>query len=276
MNGNCFTRDHIHPILVLGIIGYMFVINVLNARKLRIRGCDGMRKYILQSLAVFVVLVGAVIIQGTCLSDHTPWTEDKNIAMRILTSGISPSPTPHPDTVRVSELQTQIDYLNSQIELVSLENQSMSKEITNVNLQRQKVIKAISNNLGGVFKGKADYIYNTCVLNGVRPELMASIFRHETGNGTSSMVRNKNNPGGIRYNNSYEFVSYKSLDEGIKANIMLIKNNYIDKGRKDIRSIGVRYCPSDDPTDTEGLNDDWIPTVTTIYKRIIKESGGIA
>jgi hypothetical protein len=183
-------------------------------------------------------------------------------------------PTPNPDKEKISELETQIEFMNSQIEVISLENQAMSKEIQNANLERHKKIQAISANLGGKFTGKAEYIYNVCVLNGVKPALMASIFKHETAGGTHFAA--KNNPGGIRYANSYEFVSYKTLEEGIKANVLLIKREYIDKGRKDIASIGKIYCPTSDKSDTKGLNKHWIPNVTAIYKKIIVDAGGQA
>ena len=88
------------------------------------------------------------------------------------------------------------------------------------------------------------------------------------------MVKNKNNPGGIRYANSYEFVTYNSIEAGITANVKLIKTEYIDKGRADIQSIGARYCPIDDKSDTQGLNKFWVPEVTSLYNKIVKDAGG--
>jgi hypothetical protein len=187
----------------------------------------------------------------------------------ILTELLSPPPTPTPDAEkeRISQLELQVDNLNGQIEL-------MSVELKNYQLQREKVIKSINANLGGRFKGKAEYIYNVCVINQVRPELMASIFKHETGNGQHFAA--KNNPGGVRFPNSYKFRPFDSIEEGIRENVLLIKREYIDRGRKDIVSIGRIYCPTNDKSDVKGLNKSWIPTVTQFYKKILKDAGGSA
>lgn len=144
-------------------------------------------------------------------------------------------------------------------------------ETSNEQFSKDKVIKAISNNLKGVFAGKATYIYNINKKYNVNPMLYAAIARHETGNGSSVMCVNQNNPGGIS-TNSGGFMYYKTLDEGIEAMVRLLKTNYIDKGLNDITSIGNKYCPLWDKRDTGGLNKHWIPMVTKNYIKILEES----
>lgn len=138
-------------------------------------------------------------------------------------------------------------------------------------LNKQKVINAIANNLGGVFVGKSRYIYAICKGYEVNPMLLTAIMRQETGNGTSQVVRNFNNPGGIMLRGS-TLKKFATLENGIEAMARLLKDFYIDEGRITIESIGRKYCPVGAKNDPNGLNNHWIPNVTTNYNKILKEA----
>lgn len=141
----------------------------------------------------------------------------------------------------------------------------------NETFTKEKVIKAIKKHIGGVFKGKETYIYTNCKSYTVNPMLVTAIMKHETGNGTSKMVRNQNNPAGIS-TKSGGFVTYKTLDAGILSLIKLLKNYYIDRGLNSIETIGAVFCPISDVRDVNKLNSSWIPTVAKYYKEILADA----
>jgi hypothetical protein len=147
-------------------------------------------------------------------------------------------------------------------------------------LNKQKVITAIANNLGGVFNGKARYIYAICKGYEVNPMLLAAIMRWETANGTSNVCVNAKNPGGINwwkgcgYPKYGWYIDYGNIEKGIDEMAKLIKDNYIDCGLTDISKIGRKYCPTSDKRNgMYGMdNNKWVPKVTEIYNKILKEA----
>lgn len=97
----------------------------------------------------------------------------------------------------------------------------------------------------------------------VNPALMAAVCAHETGNGTSSAIRNKNNAYGMMdpKTGSKTLMVFSSLQEGIRKGISNLSRNYIAKGKKELSSIGAMYCPIGAANDPGGLNVHWIPKV---------------
>jgi beta-N-acetylglucosaminidase len=152
--------------------------------------------------------------------------------------------------------------------------------INKESLKKERVVQAISNNLGGVFKTKSEVIYLSAKNHNVNPMLLTAIIKWETADGTSEVCLKANNPGGINYweKCGYEkygwYVKYPTLDKGIEAMAYLIRNNYIDKGLTDIASIGAKYCPLNDPRDGRyGMsNAKWVPGVTKYYQKILEEA----
>jgi beta-N-acetylglucosaminidase len=168
------------------------------------------------------------------------------------------------------EYQSRIDTLQRDIDELRKEKVSRGAVERAEQLKKERVIQAIKNNLGGVFKGKAEYIYTTAKQFNVNPMLVTAIIRHETGNGTSKMCINDNNPGGITNNSG--FAKYPTLEDGIWAMCKLLKVEYIDKGRDSIETIGAKYCPIGAKNDPTGINKYWIPLVTKYYEQIQKEA----
>jgi hypothetical protein len=104
---------------------------------------------------------------------------------------------------------------------------------------------------------------------GISPALLAAIAMHETGNGTSSAVRNKNNAFGIMGSNGLK--SFTSLEESIKYAASLLKKNYIDKGLTTVEAIQKKYAPVGVANDPTGLNKNWVNGVNKFLSAI----GGI-
>lgn len=116
--------------------------------------------------------------------------------------------------------------------------------------------------LNSVFKGELSGMGEIFLKHSnaykVNPALMAAISIHETGNGTSSLCKNKKNFFGMKGK------SYSSKEDGIKAGISNLSKNYIFTGRKTLESIRNKYAPLYDSS----LNSHWIPGVSKYYKQI--------
>ncbi|UDN58233.1 NlpC/P60 family protein [Clostridioides sp. ES-S-0010-02] len=122
------------------------------------------------------------------------------------------------------------------------------------------------NKLNKVFKGKLSNTGNIFVKYSnaykVNAALMAAISIHETGNGSSSLCKNKNNFFGMKG------MSFSSVDDGIKRGISNLSRNYIHIGRKTLERIRDKYAPLYDSP----LNKDWVPGVSKFYKQIAGSS----
>ncbi|HEK4900897.1 TPA: C40 family peptidase [Clostridioides difficile] len=126
-----------------------------------------------------------------------------------------------------------------------------SKEDSDMINKLNKVFKGKLSNTGSIFV-KYSNAYK------VNAALMAAISIHETGNGSSSLCKNKNNFFGMKG------MSFGSVDEGIKRGISNLSRNYIHTGRKTLESIRDKYAPLYDSP----LNKDWVPGVGKFYKQI--------
>lgn len=170
----------------------------------------------------------------------------------------------------IEEQAYQQEIENMRRDMDILRNDKVSRgEVERIErLEKDKVIKAIDGQLRGALLGKGEFIYYASKENNVNPMLVAAIARHETGNGTSQICVKNNNPGGIT--SGIGFAKYPTLEAGIEAMVRLLKNEYIDKGRTTIESIGKKYCPINASNDPQKLNKYWIPMVTNNYQRILE------
>lgn len=122
----------------------------------------------------------------------------------------------------------------------------------------------------GVLAGQGAMVASIAEKYGIDPNLLASIMALETGWGTSSAIKNYNNPGGMMdpSSNWMSLTHYSSLAEGIEAVAKNLKNNYINQGLTTISSIGAKYCPVGAANDPNGTNSGWVPSVTKIYNML--------
>lgn len=68
-----------------------------------------------------------------------------------------------------------------------------------------------------------------------------AIWTWESGFGTSSIARNRNNYGGISGKRGYRY--FDTIDEGMLYQAKLLRNSYVDSGYTTWDAIGKRYCP---------------------------------
>ncbi|WP_346417539.1 NlpC/P60 family protein [Listeria monocytogenes] len=108
----------------------------------------------------------------------------------------------------------------------------------------------------GVLKDKGAAYIKYAKQYQIDPVLLAAISFHETGWGTSNMVKTKNNVGGMM--SASGGMVFASLDEGI------------ERMANTIEALGSVYAPLGAANDPTGLNQNWIPTI----KQYILELGG--
>ena len=78
-------------------------------------------------------------------------------------------------------------------------------------------------------------------------KMLYAIARLETGNFTSSLFVNNNNPGGIKdFDSESGWASYETQFKGVMEMARLLKRNYINKGLTTPETIGPIYCPNSD------------------------------
>lgn len=123
----------------------------------------------------------------------------------------------------------------------------------------------------GVFSGESDMFVEVAEKYDFDPVLLSAIALHETGYGTSDMVRNKNNPGGLFNSSTGTFYEFNSLEEGLDAMTSNLAENYYGEGLFTIEEIGSKYAPVGADNDPNNLNTHWIPTITGI----VNDLGGL-
>ncbi|HEL8271256.1 TPA: glucosaminidase domain-containing protein, partial [Listeria monocytogenes] len=120
----------------------------------------------------------------------------------------------------------------------------------------------------GVLKDKGAAYIKYAKQYQIDPVLLAAISFHETGWGTSNMVKTKNNVGGMM--SASGGMVFASLDEGIERMANTVHNRIFKDGKNTIEALGSVYAPLGATNDPTGLNQNWIPTI----KQYILELGG--
>jgi N-acetyl-anhydromuramyl-L-alanine amidase AmpD len=127
----------------------------------------------------------------------------------------------------------------------------------------------LEQHLGGRLAGHGNDFIEAGKQFNLNPALLASIAIEESGNGTNDATISRNNPmstggGGTRY---------ASLREGIFDAARNLRENYVNKGLKDVASIGRVYAPPGAANDVRRTNHLWPSDVTAIYNRITRPAG---
>ena len=90
-------------------------------------------------------------------------------------------------------------------------------------------------------------------------DMLYAIARLETGNFTSNLFVNNNNPGGIKdFYSKSGWASYETQFQGIMEMARLLKRDYIDCGLTTPETIGPKYCPG---------SESWIRQVRDLMGR---------
>ena len=87
---------------------------------------------------------------------------------------------------------------------------------------------------------------------------------NESAGGTSRLARQQNNVGGVRYQGSYKFRSFSSVEACIDYMGSFLSKGYINNSTRPLTKlyqINAKYCPASDPTDKSGGNSKWARAV---------------
>jgi hypothetical protein len=122
---------------------------------------------------------------------------------------------------------------------------------------------------GTPLEGKYDNVVAAAKANNVPPSLMAGIMAHETGKGTSAMLRDKNNPAGLMdpKTGSRTGMSFPNVDAGIEAAGRSIGKNYAAGGGS-IEGMAKSYAPPGAANDPAGLNKGWPTGVASAQRQL--------
>lgn len=93
-----------------------------------------------------------------------------------------------------------------------------------------------------------------------------AISKHETSRYTSYAFTELNNVGGMMCNSG--LISYDSLESGIDAFLINLKNNYFDIGLDTLEKIQPKYCPIGADNDPNGLNKYWLSGTQKMYNEL--------
>ena len=112
-------------------------------------------------------------------------------------------------------------------------------------LTMEELAARLNRNLGNAaLAGKGDLIASYCLSKGVDPYVATAIMIHETGRGTSTMVRTCNNVAGQKGSPSCmgSYKGYDTIDDGIRGAIDNLYRNYYRVGLDTVEKIGPKYA----------------------------------
>jgi general stress protein YciG len=130
---------------------------------------------------------------------------------------------------------------------------------------------------GTPLAGQYDTLVRAAQANNVPPSLMAAIMAHETGRGTSAMLREKNNPAGLMdpKTGAATGQSFGSIEEGIAEAGRRIGKNY-RRGGGTIAGMAGIYAPVGAANDPRGLNRGWAAGVEGFQRRLARSGSAAA
>lgn len=124
----------------------------------------------------------------------------------------------------------------------------------------------LDNTLEGKLSGMAAHFINAGKKYDLDPNLLSAIAIHETGNGSSRAVNDKNNVAGMMGKNGLR--SYASIEDSIFDMARNLRQNYLNQGKDTIAKIGAKYAPVGAANDPTGLNNHWTKGVSNQYSKL--------
>ena len=124
----------------------------------------------------------------------------------------------------------------------------------------------LDSTLEGKLSGTATHFINAGKQYDIDPGLLSAIAIHETGNGSSRAVNEKNNVAGMMGKNGLR--SYTSVEESIFDMARNLRENYLNHGKDTIEKIGAKYAPIGVANDPTGLNNHWTTGVNRHFNNL--------
>lgn len=129
------------------------------------------------------------------------------------------------------------------------ENNTNVEEIVYDGLTRQELIDKLNRNMNSTIAGKGEMFADYALELGLDPYLALAIVLHETGCSwdCSSLVKSCNNVGGQKGNpgcGNSSYMSYPTLDDGIRGYMDNLYNNFYALGLTTPETINPKYATS--------------------------------
>lgn len=124
----------------------------------------------------------------------------------------------------------------------------------------------LENTLEGKLSGSAQHFINAGKKYDIDPGLLTAIAIHETGNGSSRAINEKNNVAGMMGKNGLR--SYASVEDSIYDMARNLRKNYLNQGKDTIAEIGAKYAPVGAANDPTGLNNHWTKGVSRQFNNL--------
>jgi len=124
----------------------------------------------------------------------------------------------------------------------------------------------LDNTLEGKLSGTAAHFIDAGKKYDIHPGLLSAIAIHETGNGSSKAVNEKNNVAGMMGKNGLR--TYASVEGSIFDMARNLRQNYLNQGKDTIVKIGAKYAPVGAANDPTGLNNHWTQGVNRHYNSL--------
>jgi uncharacterized protein (TIGR02594 family) len=111
---------------------------------------------------------------------------------------------------------------------------------------------------GTPLAGQYDTVVSEATKAGIDPSLLAGVMAHETGKGTSRMLRERLNPAGLMDPKTGMMAgkTFGSIEEGIAAAGRAVSKN-LQRGGGTIEGLGNIYAPVGAANDPRGQNRGW-------------------
>ena len=117
----------------------------------------------------------------------------------------------------------------------------------------------------GVLEGKGNLYIEYANKYNLDPVLLASISFHETANGTSNAIRNKNNTGGLMNPDGSGLYTFSSIEQSLDVQARSISNRIkeiiANKGEYKLEYLRDVYAPLGATNDPNNLNQHWLPRI---------------
>lgn len=129
---------------------------------------------------------------------------------------------------------------------------------TDLNFKPIQFLK-LESTLSGKLSGTSSHFINAGKKYDLDPNFLSAIAIHETGNGSSRAVNEKNNVAGMMGKNGLR--SYASVEESIFDMARNLRQNYLNQGITTVAAVGAKYAPVGAGNDPTGLNNHWVTGV---------------
>ena len=128
---------------------------------------------------------------------------------------------------------------------VSIQEEIRKANIVYDNMTMEELSQKLEKSMNSSLKGKGELFATYSIELGLDPYLALAIVLHETGcsYSCSSLVRTHNNLGGLKAGNG-KYMSFNTLDEGIKGYLKILYNRYYSKGLTTPELMNPSYAES--------------------------------